>query len=116
VRKKKIVFVLYVGIKIKTKDSHNDADYMSTYDPPGLSSSIFGHSEDDKSGSSQRSNNCGISKYIFKIKNNCQSNSSQQTLEYVIGKIFLQFSIKYLHIIYLFILLSWKLPCISNYW
>ena len=85
-------------IEIRTKDSHNNADYMSSYDPSGLSSGIFRHSEDNKSGSSQRSNNCGISKYIFKIKNNSQSNSSQQTLEYVIRKIFLQFSIKYLHI------------------
>jgi len=43
VRKKKNVFVLYVGIEIKTKDSHNDADCMSSYDPPGLSSGIFRH-------------------------------------------------------------------------
>jgi len=41
---------------------------MSSYDPLGLSSFIFGHSEDDESGSSQRSNNCGIGKYIFKNK------------------------------------------------
>jgi len=92
-----------VGIEIKTQNSNNDAEYMPSDDPPGLSSFIFGHSEDDKSGSSQRSNNCGISKYIYKIKNNGQSNSSQQTLEYVIRKILLQFSIKYLHFSPLFI-------------
>jgi hypothetical protein len=63
-----------------------------------LSGSVFRHSEDDKSSCSQRSNYCGTGKYIFKIKNNGQSNSSQQALEYVIRKIFLQFSIKYLHI------------------
>jgi len=94
---------LYVGIEIRTKDSHNDADYMSSYDPPGLSSGIFGHSEDDKSGSSQRSNNCGISKYIFKIKNNGQSNSSQQALEYVIRKIFLLLSLSF-----------WEFLCTPN--
>ena len=87
--KKKTFSILSQRGNIKTKNTHNDTDYMSTYNSPGLSGSVFRHGKDNKSCSSQRSNYCGTGKYIFKIKNNGQSNSSQQALEYVIRKIFL---------------------------